>query len=416
MKDNLHPTKKLGDSNVATLIMGQSPDSVTYNREKKGLPFYQGKTDFGLISPTPRVWCSAPLRLAKAGDTLISVRAPVGDVNLASEDCCLGRGIAAARSSSQTNPLFLFFALASVKSQFEALSTGTTFQSVNKTAIENLEIPFPLRSEQEKIAAVLWKIQRAIEVEIKMIAASHELKQSTLRKLFAHGVRNGPQKETEIGSIPESWDLLPLSKICSFASGGTPSKARPDYWKGTIPWASPKDMKKPRLRDVQDHISQAGLEAGSTLVPANSLFVVIRGMILMRDVPVALTEVPMAFNQDMKAILPGERVAADYLLYAFSAFKGMLFQKVGRSAHGTRTLISPELAKFLVPVPPLEDQKEIATILHTIDRKISVHERRRSALSDLFLTLLSQLMTAQIRVDKLDIDTREVTALNAETI
>jgi type I restriction enzyme S subunit len=88
----------------------------------------------------------------------------------------------------------------------------------------------------------------------------------------------------------------------------------------------------------------------------------------------------------------------------------MLFQKVGRSAHGTRTLISPELAKFFVPVPPPEEQKVIATIMHAIDRKVSVHERRRAALSDLFLTLLNQLMTTQIRVDKLDIDTSEVTA------
>jgi type I restriction enzyme S subunit len=310
-------------------------------------------------------------------------------------------------------PLFVHYNL------LHLYQTGFTFPLQRATtgirnldfgAYQEAEIPMPPKPEQEKIAAVLWKIQNAIEVEENLIATTHELKQSTLRKLFSYGLDKQSQKETEIGPMPEKWDLLPLSKICSFASGGTPSKARPDYWKGSIPWASPKDMKKPRLQDAQDHISQTGLEAGSTLVPANSLFVVIRGMILMRDVPVALTEVPMAFNQDIKAILPGERVAADYLLYAFTAYKGMLFQKVGRSAHGTRTLISPELAKFFVPVPPPEEQKVIATIMHAIDRKVSVHERRRAALSDLFLTLLNQLMTTQIRVDKLDIDTSEVTA------
>jgi type I restriction enzyme S subunit len=284
----------------------------------------------------------------------------------------------------------------------------TGLRNLDFTAYQQAEIPIPNKIEQKKIAAVLWKIQRAIEVQKQIIASTRELKRSVMRLLFTQGLRGEPQKETVIGPIPESWELLQLEQVCSFVSGGTPSKARPEFWNGKIPWASPKDLKRPRLFDVQDHISEEGLADGSTLVPAKSLLVVIRGMILMRDVPVALAEVPMAFNQDLKAIIPSERIAADYLLYAFEALKGMLFQKIGRSAHGTRTLFSSELASFFTPIPSKEEQHEIAYILRTLDQKISVYERKHGSLRELFKTLLNQLMTGEIQVAGLDIDVNEI--------
>jgi type I restriction enzyme S subunit len=313
--------------------------------------------------------------------------------------------------SNGTIPAFVMYYLQAGFTQlgiYEGAGNKTTIPNLSRGRLAALLVPTPQTTEQEKIASILLKIQRAIEVEEKLVATTRELKQSAMRQLFTHGLRGEPQKETEIGPVPQSWEILPLEAVCTFASGGTPSKANPEFWSGRIPWASPKDLKRPRLADVQDHISQAGLEAGSTLVPPGSLFVVIRGMILMRDVPVALTEVAMAFNQDMKAILPGKRVAGEFLLYAFECFKGMLFQKIGRSAHGTRTLFSSEIARFLVPIPPLSMQQEITTILQTIDRKISIHERKRTTLQDLFKTMLHKLMTAEIRVANLDIDTSEV--------
>jgi type I restriction enzyme S subunit len=162
-------------------------------------------------------------------------------------------------------------------------------------------------------------------------------------------------------------------------------------------------MKKPRLLDVTDHISQAALEDGSSLAPAGSVFVVIRGMILAKDVPVALAEVPMAFNQDMKAIIAGPRVVPSFLLYGLVAFKQNLFQKVGRSAHGTMTLMSSELEQFSIPLPDRQTQEEIATAIQTVEHKHEIHRRKHAVLADLFRTLLHQLTTAQIRVHNLEI-------------
>jgi type I restriction enzyme S subunit len=224
-----------------------------------------------------------------------------------------------------------------------------------------------------------------------------------MHKLFTGGLRHESQKQTEIGPVPESWEVVKLSDVCQFQSGGTPSKQNPEFWRGAIPWVSPKDMKRPRLNDVEDHISQEALESGSKLAPAGSVFVVVRGMILAKTVPVALATVPMAINQDMKAIVPGAELRSDFLLYALETFRENLFKKVGRSGHGTCTLMGHEVAAFKIPLPDMETQKEIASAIQNLERKKELHEQKRTSLQELFRTLLYELMTAKTRVRDLNV-------------
>ncbi|HNP65855.1 MAG TPA: restriction endonuclease subunit S [Woeseiaceae bacterium] len=305
-----------------------------------------------------------------------------------------------------SDKFFLFHLLLhpAIRADLAGKMDGTTGrQRLSKEVLGGHLIPLPPLAEQLKIAAVLGLVQQAIEQQEGLIALTTELKKTLLHKLFTEGLRGEPQKQTDNGPVPQSWEVVTLQNVCSFLSGGTPSKQKPEFWSGSIPWVSPKDMKKPRLSDVVDHISEAALEDGSSLAPAGSVFVVIRGMILAKDVPVALTEVPMAFNQDMKAIIPGARLVPSFLLYALVAFKQRLFQKVGRSAHGTMTLMSSEIAQFTIPLPDEHTQQEIASAIEAIERKHEQHQRKRTALTTLFRTLLHQLMTAQIRVHNLDL-------------
>jgi type I restriction enzyme S subunit len=248
-------------------------------------------------------------------------------------------------------------------------------------------------------------VQRAIEAQKRIIQTSTELKQALMRKLFSEGLRGEPQKETEIGLVPESWGVVPLSDVCRFQSGGTPSKQNPDFWQGTIPWVSPKDMKRPRLNDVADHISIEALESGSKLAPAGSVFVVVRGMILAKTVPVALATVPMAINQDIKAIVPGAELRSDFLLYALEAFRESMFKKVGRSGHGTATLMGHEVAAFKIPLPDMQTQEEIASAFQNIERKKELHEQKYTSIQALFSTLLHELMAAKTRVNQLNLNT-----------
>ena len=106
-------------NNFAEIILGQSPPSSTYNEEQIGLPFYQGKLEFGSIYPTPRKWCSAPKKIAEKGDVLISVRAPVGPTNVCPEKSCIGRGLAAIRGKKGIEAFFILYLIRSVE---EAIS------------------------------------------------------------------------------------------------------------------------------------------------------------------------------------------------------------------------------------------------------------------------------------------------------
>jgi type I restriction enzyme, S subunit len=311
------------------------------------------------------------------------------------------------RDKSKFDPRFVFYRL------MELYQSGRTEDIQRRTTgIRNLDftaykerarfpgIPLP---EQKKIAHILSTVQRAIEAQERIIQTTTELKKALMHKLFTEGLRNEPQKQTEIGPVPKSWEVVPLSDVCRFQSGGTPSKKNPEFWQGTIPWVSPKDMKRPRLNDVADHISQEALESGSKLAPAGSVFVVVRGMILAKTVPVALAEVPMAINQDMKAIVPGTKLRSDFLLYALETLRDNLFKKVGRSGHGTATLMGHEVTAFKIPLPDLESQEEIASAIQNLELKKELHEQKRTQLQDLFRTLLLELMTAKTRVNQLNI-------------
>jgi type I restriction enzyme, S subunit len=125
------------------LTMGQSPPGDTYNEDGDGMPFYQGRTDFGFRFPTRRKFCTAPTRLAKLGDTLVSVRAPVGDINMADEECCIGRGVAAVRHKSGAIS-FTYHSMANFSPEFSVYEgEGTVFGSINKQNFESLRCVSP---------------------------------------------------------------------------------------------------------------------------------------------------------------------------------------------------------------------------------------------------------------------------------
>lgn len=171
------------------LTMGQSPPGNTYNEAGDGLPFYQGRTDFGFRFPTRRVYCTAPTRLAKRGDTLISVRAPVGDINMAAEDCAIGRGVAAARHKTGSRSYSYQFmrSQAEVFDHFEA--EGTVFGSIGKKDFHAISYVVPPRGLvvefERRLAPIDGRIE-AIEHETRTLAA---LRDALLPKLVSGELR-----------------------------------------------------------------------------------------------------------------------------------------------------------------------------------------------------------------------------------
>jgi len=171
------------------LVMGQSPPGETYNEAGNGLPFYQGRSDFGFRFPTRRVYCTAPTRFAKAGDTLVSVRAPVGDVNMASEDCAIGRGVAAARHKSGSRSFSYQFmrSIAEVFARFEA--EGTVFGAIGKKDFHAIPCVMPPRELVLAYESRVLPLDDRVEVnehESRTLAA---LRDALLPKLISGELR-----------------------------------------------------------------------------------------------------------------------------------------------------------------------------------------------------------------------------------
>ena len=141
--------------------MGQSPPSEYYNKIGKGLPFYQGKADFGPKHPSPRYWCIRPTKLALPEDILISIRAPVGPTNIADEKCCIGRGLAALRPYIGVDTDFILLSLKAFESRIEAMGFGSTFVAINKKQLLYFLLPLPPLPEQRRIVA---KVNELMEV------------------------------------------------------------------------------------------------------------------------------------------------------------------------------------------------------------------------------------------------------------
>ncbi|MBE4253892.1 restriction endonuclease subunit S [Vibrio parahaemolyticus] len=149
-------------SQIANITMGQSPAGSSYNEEGTGTIFYQGSTDFGWLFPSTRQYTTAPSRMAKKGDILLSVRAPVGDMNIANTDCCIGRGLAALNSKTGSDG-FLFYVMKYFKQIFERRnSEGTTFGSITKNDLHSLTLAYPTADLLEKYDEVVTNYNKMI--------------------------------------------------------------------------------------------------------------------------------------------------------------------------------------------------------------------------------------------------------------
>jgi len=172
---------------IARVIAGQSPPSTTYNEEGEGLPFYQGKTDFGADFPTPRKWCSKPKKTAEPGDILISVRAPVGPTNLANEQCCIGRGLGAIRCDlALTDTAYILHYLKYFEPRLAAQGNGSTFSAIKREDLEKVEIPLPPLPEQKRIAAILDKADAIRRKRKEAIDLSDEFLRSVFLDMFGN--------------------------------------------------------------------------------------------------------------------------------------------------------------------------------------------------------------------------------------
>ena len=210
--------------NVAKLIMGQSPPGSTYNEFGEGVPFYQGVRDFGERYPTRRVYCTAPTRFAKADDVLFSVRAPIGEINRATEDCSIGRGLAAIRADSYLDTTYIEYVLRYIRREWEILEgQGAVFGNAKKSDLENLPVPWPKDEKRRAIARILGSLDDKIELNRKTNETLEAMARAIFKSWFVDfdPVRAKADLSAVASAKAEGRD--PLS-ACNAQAGGLPDE------------------------------------------------------------------------------------------------------------------------------------------------------------------------------------------------
>lgn len=298
---------------------------------------------------------------------------------------------------------------------FKVLANGVTRFGLGANAIKSAGVPLPPLDEQRAIAdfldAMNEKIARFIAARRRMIAVLEEQKGAIINQAVTRGLDpDVPLKPSGIdwlGDIPAHWEILPLGRLVKIAGGMTPSKSNVGYWTGTVPWISPKDMKSSRITSAVDYISeQAVRETGLAIVPLQSILIVVRGMILARKVPVAVTEIPLTINQDMKALISKPAIDPNFLARQLEVAQDALFPLIDEAGHGTRRLPTPALLGLQLPVPSKGEQAGIVAHIDnatsTISETIARHWREIELMQEYRTRLISDVVTGTLDVRNLD--------------
>ena len=337
-----------------TLNMGQSPDSKTYNTQGKGLPFYQGNADFGESHPITRVWCSAPVKVAEDGDILISVRAPIGAMNMAVERCCIGRGLAALTPiRNKCSKKFLYYALQSKVDSLIAQGTGSTFKAIGKKVLETTCIPAYSTIEQEQIAETIGHIDNTIAARRNQLALLDQLVKSRFIELFGDQTAN-----------PYAWQQTSIGACCTLKSG-TSLPADRENEGGAIPYVKVGDMNYPGNEQYITTSSRFVSEqtAGTGVFPVGTVVFPKRGGAIGTNKK-RLTRIPICADLNVMGVTAGRRLTPQYLMAYFNTVD------LGTLNNGSSVpqINNKDIAPLLICIPPMALQEQFAAFVEQTDK------------------------------------------------
>lgn len=342
---------------------------------------------------------------------IFATRVGVGKVAINRIDLAINQDLTGILIDSDSyDPSFLAYQLRSdrIQRMVEAHKRGATIQGITRDTLEEMELFLPPLHEQQKIAAVLGLVQRAIEQQERLIALTTELKKALMQKLFTEGLYGERQKQTEIGLVPESWEVATMESAglafdygtsvkCERNIHGFPVLRIPNVVGGSIDLG---DLKHGQPKRTE--LEALRLRSGDLLfVRTNGVLENAGRCALYRD---ELDGCYFASYLIRVRVDPTKVLPAFVNEYARTERgKNFLSGRAIRTADGKFNINSGTLKRVLLPLPSPDEQQEIVGQLDLLEKKVRLHGVKRGALADLFRTLLHQLMTPQIRVHDLDL-------------
>ncbi|MFN2927378.1 restriction endonuclease subunit S [Lachnospiraceae bacterium YH-ros2228] len=341
---------------IAKITMGQSPDSSSYNEEKDGLPFFQGNADFGELYPNERVWCNEPKKVAEPGDILISVRAPIGALNYAKDECCIGRGLAAITIEDEAERNYVFHLLKARNNDLNQKGTGSTFKAIGKNVLEEIAVPQISRDEQQKCMDMMDLLESIIRERKSQLDKLDELIRARFVELFG-----------DLNTNPLGWDLKKFEDLTDLITDG--EHATPRKTDKGIYLLSARNVLNHRLQlDDVDYIDEEEYEriskrvipqAGDVLlscsgtigrcccVPEGLKFQMVRSTAILR------------FKDFINPVFAEYMITSDYVQQQIDKVK---------TASSQANLFQGKIAKLKGFVPPIALQNEFAIFIKQVDK------------------------------------------------
>ncbi|EHH03926.1 type I restriction-modification system specificity determinant [Agrobacterium tumefaciens CCNWGS0286] len=289
-------------------------------------------------------------------------------------------------------------------------TTGVQHPRTSWNHIREFELPAFEPGEQTKIANLLWQVHDSLIANEAAIEAGSDLKRAAMRALFTKGLRCEGQKDTAIGPVPESWDVVALGSLGRIGSGTTPDRKNADFWRdGSIPWVTSGRMYEREINGSDVCVTALAIENSSLpmLTPGAVLIAIVgQGKTLGHC---ALLSVEATVSRHVGFVQPDQAVILPAYLRGYLEGQYDHLRQLASGNGSTRAALTGGILKSVrVPLPPtLDEQQEIVAILDAIDRKIDLHRRKRAVLDELFKSLLNKVMTGEIRVADLDLSALE---------
>jgi type I restriction enzyme, S subunit len=391
-------------SQIAFIEMGQSPDSRSYNDQGKGLPFFQGKADFGKLYPTVRKWCTEPTKVVEAGDILLSVRAPVGPTNLAQEKSCIGRGLAAIRAVDLIDQKYLLHFFKNIEPWLMQQGTGTTFKAISGDFIQNIEVVIAPLNEEKRIADkldVLLSRVNSCRVHLERVPRVLKCFRQSVLAMAISGLLT--EEWRKIRNQDKVWPVKKIKEITSkVGSGATPSGGEKSYKSSGIPLIRSMNVvfysfKRDGLVFLDD---DQAYNLRNVEVKTNDVLLNITGASIGR-VTLAPSDLEGArVNQHVCIIRPTEIVLPEFLCAFLSA--PAMQELIGAENYGVtrQALTKEQILGFDISVPSLAEQYEIIRRINRlfafIDRLDSRYTTALTLVDSLTPALLSKAFRGEL--------------------
>ena len=341
---------------IAKITMGQSPDSSSYNEEKEGLPFFQGNADFGELYPNERVWCNEPKKVAEPGDILISVRAPIGALNYAKDKCCIGRGLAAITIEDEAERNYVFHLLKARNNDLNQRGIGSTFKAIGKNVLEEVAVPQISRDEQQKCMDMMDLLESIIRERKSQLDKLDELIKARFVELFGDPMINN-----------KGFELRKYGELFELNAGGTPSKAKSEYWNdGTISWIGSNMCQNTYIYENDgNYITEEGMAHSSARIfPIDTVLIALVGATIGKT---ALLKFETTTNQNVLGI---RKIRENGYLpeFVFYYTQG-LYQKFLNIGDGGFAMASKGfISELPIPVVDVHLQEEFSAFAEQVDK------------------------------------------------